>query len=636
MKNKTVQGKGSREVLTYLSIVFSLTLRISEINAQQPVVRSMGCQMPLGVYCTSIAPCSNGNLFARSGRSHYGIFSGIPDIVISRVDNSGNEIWQKTYGGTEKEYVVQIEQQSNERYYVLGATESTDGHVQSGNKGGFDIWLFAIDTSGNLLWERTYGTAGDDYPVRVAKLPDGSLVVCANIYQQGGDVDTAYGDADMWFFRVDSLGNILWQKTLGAEGLNSCNDFIINDKGNIVLTGTNVGDYFSGCYAPQNQSIMLMEVDLEGKKLWNRCYGSWSPDYGGVVTQCQDGYVFAARVYGDGEYVEGYHHNPNTSQLYSDIWLVRTDWQGFILWKKCLGGSNEDVPVSLITDDAGDIYLFGNTKSYDYDVIRMPGNNGNNVEIWMLKYFSTGELIYQRGIGGNKDDWLSSKSSVYYDGHKGFKLLANTNTSKSGDVTCEYNYYPTYYFSWLVDIERCKESEAGVPGQPEGDTAVFTLSEPETQYQIQPSENNWRFDWQLEPPEAGRITNLGLKARVAWQKGYNGEALLRARAYSVCGYSEWTTPLKINVEEAYGITENAIAGIKLYPNPASGPVTLQLPSCGPFTLTLRDISGRILSTHEATGGTHLWDASGLQAGMYIMEISNPYGLSTRIKLLIAR
>ncbi|NPV37609.1 MAG: T9SS type A sorting domain-containing protein, partial [Bacteroidales bacterium] len=55
-----------------------------------------------------------------------------------------------------------------------------------------------------------------------------------------------------------------------------------------------------------------------------------------------------------------------------------------------------------------------------------------------------------------------------------------------------------------------------------------------------------------------------------------------------------------------------------------------------FTLTLRDISGRILSTHEATGGTHLWDASGLQAGMYIMEISNPDGLSTRIKLLIAR
>ncbi|NPV37636.1 MAG: T9SS type A sorting domain-containing protein, partial [Bacteroidales bacterium] len=78
------------------------------------------------------------------------------------------------------------------------------------------------------------------------------------------------------------------------------------------------------------------------------------------------------------------------------------------------------------------------------------------------------------------------------------------------------------------------------------------------------------------------------------------------------------------------------AGIKLYPNPASGPVTLQLPSCGPFTLTLRDISGRILSTHEATGSTHHWDTTGLQAGMYIIEIINPDGLTTRIKLVIAR
>ncbi|MEW6136568.1 MAG: hypothetical protein AB1583_12745, partial [Bacteroidota bacterium] len=81
MKNKTARRKGRSEILIYIAIIFYLALNIPKINAQQPVVRSMGCQMPLGVYCTSIAPCSNGNLFARSGRSHYGIFSGIPDIV---------------------------------------------------------------------------------------------------------------------------------------------------------------------------------------------------------------------------------------------------------------------------------------------------------------------------------------------------------------------------------------------------------------------------------------------------------------------------------------------------------------------------------------------------------------------------
>jgi hypothetical protein len=621
-------------IITALGTLWGLP----RVIAQQPYISWQNCYNPIHQYKIAICPYPGGVFTLRSGEQKSSVvfhgFLGYPDIEIIRFDSLGNKQWEKSYGGSHYEFVIQMLEYSNDRYYVLGGARSTDGDVQSGNKGGFDIWLFAIDTTGSLLWEKTYGTAGDDYPVRVAKLPDGSLVVCANIYQQGGDVDTAYGDADMWFFRVDSLGNILWQKTLGAEGLNSCNDFIINDKGNIVLTGTNVGDYFSGCYAPQNQSIMLMEVDLEGKKLWNRCYGSWSPDYGGVVTQCQDGYVFAARVYGDGEYVEGYHHNPNTSQLYSDIWLVRTDWQGFILWKKCLGGSNEDVPVSLITDDAGDIYLFGKTRSDDYDVKRQLESNGTNSEIWMVKCFSNGGLIYKRCFGGGEDEGLSMKSSVIMQNNRHFILAASALSSLSGDVACEnLNPLPSM---WLLKMERCDEYEAGVPGQPEGDTAVFTLSEPETQYQIQPSENNWRFDWQLEPPEAGRITNLGLKARVAWQKGYNGEALLRARAYSVCGYSEWTTPLKINVEEAYGITENAIAGIKLYPNPASGPVTLQLPSCGPFTLTLRDISGRILSTHEATGGTHLWDASGLQAGMYIMEISNPDGLSTRIKLLIAR
>lgn len=636
MKKKLTIFRFTERIL--IIIALGILWGLPRVIAQEPYISWQNCYNPIHQFKIAICPYSGGYFTLRSGEQKSTVvfhgFLGYPDIEIIRFDSVGNKKWKKSYGGSHYEYVVQMLEYSKNRYYVLGGARSNDGDVQSGNKGEFDIWLFAIDTTGSLLWEKTYGTAENDYPVRMAKLPDGSLVVCANIDRQGGDVDTAYGGKDMWFFRVDSLGNILWQKTLGAEGDNECTDFIVNDKGHIVLTGTNVGDLFSGCYAPTNQNIILMEIDQDGKIIWNRCYGSWSNDNGGIVAQCQDGYVFAGRVYGDGEYVEGYHRNPHAYLPTSDIWLVRTDGQGLIRWKRCLGGSNGEKPVSLIADEAGDIYLFGNTTSEDYDIKRQLASHGTNKEIWMVKCFTDGGIIYKRCFGGGEDDELSMKSSVIMQNDRQFILAASVFSSMSGDVACEnLNSLPPM---WLVKIERCDQYEAGVPSQPEGDTAVYTLSEPQTEYKIQPAENNWRFDWELEPSEAGKITNLGLKARVVWKKRYNGEAFLRARAYSACGYSEWTKPLKINVEEAYGITENAISGIKLYPNPTSGPVTLQLPPSGPFTLTLRDISGRILSTQEATGGTHHWDATGLQAGMYIMEISNPNGLSTRIKLLIAR
>lgn len=210
---------------------------------------------------------------------------------------------------------------------------------------------------------------------------------------------------DIWFFRVGTLGNILWQKTLGAEGNNECTDFIINNKSNIVLTGTNAGDYFSACYAPANQNILLMKTDLEGKKLWNRCYGSWSPDCGGVVAQCEDGYVFAGSVHRSKEYVDGYHkYKRSLLPTTSDVWLVHTYRLGFTKWEKCLEGLENAKLKSLINDEGGDIHLFANTNSTNYDVKRLMGSSGPKMNIWMMKYFSDGGLIYKRCIGGRGDD----------------------------------------------------------------------------------------------------------------------------------------------------------------------------------------------------------------------------------------
>ena len=618
-----------------LFILFSVGLPaiMPQLNAQKPAVQSLSCYEPLGVSYSIIRPTADGYLLARSGKPQYGTFTGIPDIVISHIDGNGNEVWQKTYGGNKKEYVIQIEEHTEGRYYVLGATESSNGQVQSGNKGGFDIWILLIDATGQLLWEKTYGTAGDDYPVRMEKLTDGSLLVCGNIDRQGGDVDTAYGGVDIWFYRIDTLGNILWQKTLGAEGNNECTDFIINDKGNIVLTGTNAGDYFSACYAPENQNILLMETDLEGKILWNRCYGSWSTDYGGVVAQCKDGYVFAAIVRGDGEYVEGFHHNPNAYPPPTDIWLVRTDWQGFIIWKKCLGGSNDDFPVSLIVDEADDIYLFGNTNSDDHDVQRLIGNYGDNADIWMLKFFSSGEFIYQRCIGGTKDEGLSSKSSVCFEEGKRFKLAACTNSSKSGDVTCEHNYYPTYTFFWLVEIERCNAHETGIPGQPSGNTAVYSLSEPETEYAVIPSDNNWRFEWQMEPAEAGLIINQGLSATAKWAAGYSGEGWLSVRAYSACGFSDWSSPLMINVQNTYGTGLQLTTGLRLWPNPADDMLNIAFPAAThlPVQLTLSDLTGRVLLSQEISQPHSVISLSGLPRGAYFCRLaSKDLNVSTKI------
>ncbi len=625
MKNSFAIPSITERIL--ISITIGILWGLPQVIAQNPLITWQNCYNPIHQFRIAVCPYPEGIFTARSGEQKstipYAGFLGYPDIEIIRFDSIGNRIWKKSYGGSHYEYVVQMLEYSKDRYYVLGGARSNDGHVQSGNKGDFDIWVFVIDTSGRIIWEKTYGTPGTDDPVRMEKLSDGSLLVCGNIRQQGGDVDTAYGGVDIWFYRIDTLGNILWQKTLGAEGNNYCTDFIINDKGNIVLTGTNAGDYFSACYAPENQNILLMETDLEGKILWNRCYGSWSTDYGGVVAQCKEGYVFAGSVYGTGEYVEGYHKYEGSLLLTtSDVWLVRTDRKGLIIWKKCLGGSENEEPKSLIADEAGDIYLFANTNSSNYDVKRLLGSGGPNMDIWMMKYFADGGLIYKRCIGGRGDDELSMKSSVVMQDGKSFILAAGTLSSQTGDVACENPHL--LHSMWLLGIERCDAWEAGIPGQPEGNIAVYSLSEPETEYAVNPSDNNWRFEWQLEPAEAGLIINQGLSATAKWAAGYSGEARLSARAYSACGFSDWSSPLMINVQNAYGTGLQLTTGLRLWPNPADDMLNIALPAAThlPVQLTLSDLTGRVLLSQEISQPHAVIRLSGLPTGIYFCRLAS--------------
>ena len=610
-----------------ITLALGILWGLPRVIAQEPEIKWQNCYNPIHQFRIAVCPYPEGIFTLRSGEQKSTIqlngFLGYPDIEIMRFDSIGNRIWKKSYGGSHYEYVVQMLEYSKDRYYVLGAARSNDGHVQSGNKGNFDIWVFVIDTSGNILWEKTYGTPGIDVPVRMEKLSDGSLLVCGNIHQQGGDVDTAYGGRDIWFYRIDTLGNILWQKTLGAEGNNECTDFIINDKGNIVLTGTNAGDYFSACYAPENQNILLMEIDLEGKILWNRCYGSWSPDYGGCVAQCKDGYVFAGSVFGTGEYVEGYHKYEGSLLLTtSDVWLVRTDRLGFIKWKKCLGGSENEEPKSLIADEAGDIYLFANTNSNNYDVKRLLGSGGPNMDIWMMKYFADGGLIYKRCIGGRGDDELSMKSSVVMKDGKSFILSAGTLSSQTGDVACENPHL--LHSMWLFEMERCDNYEAGVPGQPAGHNEVYSLSEPESEYTITPSDNNWRFEWRLEPPEAGRVISQGLTVKVQWTNGYSGEAWLSVRAYSACGFSDWSSPLMINVQNTYGTGLQLTTGLRLWPNPADDMLYIAFPAAThlPVLLTLSDLTGRVLLSQEISQPHSVISLSGLPRGAYFCRLAS--------------
>ncbi len=109
------------------------------------------------------------------------------DVWIVKLDPMGEVEWQKTYGGTDSEQAAAIISDGNDGYVVVGDTRSTDGEV-SGNHGSRDIWVLKLDSAGNLEWQKAIGGSGLDMGRDVVLAPDGGYIVLGTGMTQSGNI----------------------------------------------------------------------------------------------------------------------------------------------------------------------------------------------------------------------------------------------------------------------------------------------------------------------------------------------------------------------------------------------------------------------------------------------------------------
>ena len=127
--------------------------------------------------------------------------TGAADVWIVRLDDQREIVWQRTLGGTGDDLASGIAA-GDDRVVVVGSTDSSGA-------GFTDGWIVALDDLGTVVWERTYGGAGDEGFEAVAAKPDGYLV--AGFTDSWGE-----GLFDAWCVRVDGSGDIVWQRAYGG------------------------------------------------------------------------------------------------------------------------------------------------------------------------------------------------------------------------------------------------------------------------------------------------------------------------------------------------------------------------------------------------------------------------------------
>jgi len=226
-------------------------------------------------YAFAIEIAADGGYLLAGSTSSKG--AGGRDAYLIKTDANGNFQWDKTFGGSDWDYVSVIEIASDGGYLLAGETRSKGA-------GGLDAYLIKTDANGNLQWDKTFGGAQGENAYALTIAPDGGYVLAGYTTSKGA------GTYDAYLIKTDSNGNLQWDKTFGgAQGENAYALTIAPDEG-YVLAGYTTSKGAGGADA------YLIKTDSNGSLQWEQTFGANEFDEAKAIAPTNDcGYIIAGR-----------------------------------------------------------------------------------------------------------------------------------------------------------------------------------------------------------------------------------------------------------------------------------------------------------------------------------------------------
>jgi len=345
----------------------------------------------------------DGNFIIIGETESYG--AGSSDFWLLKIDNNGDTLWTKTYGGVDDDVGLFIDQTSDSGYILTGWTYSY-------GKGLKDGWLIKTDKYGDTLWTRTYGGSDHDILRCVQETSDNGYILSGSSKSDSFAVHSS----DAWLIKVDEFGDTEWMKTFytdfAGDEFRSVKQTL--DNGFICCGHTAFYDSMG-----LNSDVWLVKTNDIGDTLWTKTYGGNEESTGYSVVQTSDsGFVItgSTRSFGNGFY---------------DIWVIRTNKFGDTLWTKTY---NEN---SNFTSSGKSII---ETSDYGYLLTGWKQNlNTTNTALFIFKLNSLGDTLW----------------TEYYDGYSWDEGRFIIETQDMGFIlTGSSASYTTHYWDlWVIKTD---------------------------------------------------------------------------------------------------------------------------------------------------------------------------------------
>ncbi len=240
--------------------------------------------------------------------------------------------------------------------------------------------VFAV--SGKTLlaqgWENTYGSPGDDQAFSVIQTLDGGYALL------GFAQSSTQSGTDVILVKTDELGNQQWKKSYGGLRDDKGFEVVQDAEGNYVMVGQ------SNSFGNVEEDVLLLKVDSKGREIWQKTYGGLYNDRGFGITIAKNGdYLLVGRT-------------ELSDEGSTNVYLLRTDADGNLLWEQNFGGEDIDIGESVIETSDGNIVIVGSNRSFAIPNPASP--NGTSPDAYFIKTDAFGNVLIEKTYGNVEED----------------------------------------------------------------------------------------------------------------------------------------------------------------------------------------------------------------------------------------
>ena len=349
------------------------------------------------------------------------------DYWILKLDDTANILWQRTYGGSEDDYLTSVMQTTDGGYIIGGASNSgISGDKTEDSRGELDYWILKLDSNGDIQWQKTYGGNRSDEPVSAVETDDGGYLVTgrSSSAESGDRTVSRNGLPDAWVLKLDATGAIVWQKSYGSTDYNfACNVYGVAKTldGGFILSSDLI------IFQSQNNPYWILKIDASGNQVWDKTIRGNNLDLKPKISTTTDGGYIVAGI-SDSDAVEDKTENAINGSF--DYWILKLDETGTIIWQNTIGGSNSE-SLGTISQSADGGYLVSGNSSSNISGDKTENSLGHS-DFWFVKLNNVGIIEWQNTIGGDEYEF-GGGSIQTTDGD--FIIFGSSDSNISGDKT---------------------------------------------------------------------------------------------------------------------------------------------------------------------------------------------------------